>query len=308
MSYALETGESVAKGIKRIAHEQVDKALDELTTTANEPEADRNEAVHDARKRFKKIRALVRLVRDEIGEDVYQHENRAYRDAGRLLAAVRDSYVMVETVDDLLEHFADQVNGAEFVPLREALLVRHQAAKQRVLDDEEKLSEAIARVKAARSRIDDWPIDEDDFDAIEDGLKRVYKRGYKGMANAYDKGTPTAFHEWRKRVKYLWYHIRILAPLWPTLFAELADEVHQLANYLGDHHDLAVLHKRLQEHPMEGVEQDTVDAVIGLSKQRRTQLEAKAKPLGARIYVEKPKVFIERMDAYWSAYEETTTD
>ena len=64
MSYRLELNESLPDGIKRIVKEQIDQALEQLRES---PEG-RNEAVHDARKRFKKIRAVLRLVRDEIGE------------------------------------------------------------------------------------------------------------------------------------------------------------------------------------------------------------------------------------------------
>ena len=60
MSYRLEPQEPLGAGIKRIAREQIDQALEQLTAN---PE-NRDEAVHDARKRFKKIRAALRLVRD----------------------------------------------------------------------------------------------------------------------------------------------------------------------------------------------------------------------------------------------------
>mgnify|MGYP006312215141 CR=1 FL=1 len=63
MSYRLETDEARPIGIKRIALEQVNQALDQLTDMS----ADQDEVVHDVRKRFKKVRAVLRLVRDDIG-------------------------------------------------------------------------------------------------------------------------------------------------------------------------------------------------------------------------------------------------
>jgi hypothetical protein len=54
MSYRLEPAETLSDGIKRIAKEQIDQALEQFWDC---PEG-RNEAVHDARKRFKKIRAV----------------------------------------------------------------------------------------------------------------------------------------------------------------------------------------------------------------------------------------------------------
>src|SRR6201999_1755839 len=48
------------------------------------------EAIHGARKDLKKARAALRLVREELGEDIFKRENVALRDAARLLSASRD--------------------------------------------------------------------------------------------------------------------------------------------------------------------------------------------------------------------------
>ena len=57
MPYRLKANESVSKGIKRIVNEQIEKAVDELAATE---ELGVDEAVHKARQRLKKIRAVVR--------------------------------------------------------------------------------------------------------------------------------------------------------------------------------------------------------------------------------------------------------
>lgn len=75
MSYQLESTEKLSTGLKRIVREQIDDAIHQLTDLPD----GQAEAVHDVRKRFKKIRAVLRLVRDEIGSDVYKRENVFYR-------------------------------------------------------------------------------------------------------------------------------------------------------------------------------------------------------------------------------------
>ena len=64
---------------------------------------DPDEAIHDVRKRCKKIRAVARLVRDEMGSDAYQRYNTYYRDLARRFSDVRDGHVMVKTLDDVTE-------------------------------------------------------------------------------------------------------------------------------------------------------------------------------------------------------------
>ncbi len=73
MSYRLQRSESVIQGVKRIAREQLDKAL---TDIKNE-DMDRHEAVHQVRKRFKKIRGLIRLVRPSF-EKTYRARMRSF--------------------------------------------------------------------------------------------------------------------------------------------------------------------------------------------------------------------------------------
>lgn len=302
MGYRLEGDESFPEGVKRIAREQLDQALAQLTEAE-----DRDEAVHEARKHFKKIRAVLRLVRDEIGEDVYKSENVCYRDAGRRLAAVRDSFVQVETLDAVTAHFAETLAPGAFDRLREALVERHAEIKHRILEEERAADAVVATLKEARGRIDDWPVEHRDVSAFDDGLRRVYKRGRNRLADARDEPTVEALHEWRKRVKYLWYHTRMLQPIWSDPLAELADEIHDLANALGDVHDLAVLRTTVVEEPDVCEDEHGAQHLIGLIDRRRAALQAAAWPLGERIYIEPPDAFVARIAAYWEIWQREGT-
>ena len=57
--------------------------------------------MHEARKDMKKLRALLRLARGELGEEIFGRENACFRDAARELAGTRDADVMLETLDAL---------------------------------------------------------------------------------------------------------------------------------------------------------------------------------------------------------------
>lgn len=301
MSYQLEQDETIATAIKRIATEQIDKALYSLT----ESDDDLGERIHDTRKRFKKIRALLRLVRDDIGKDTYKYENVIYRDAGRELADLRESAVAIETLDMLLDHYEDEIEAGAYDGLRHELVQRHTALQQRYTYKESEYGGPLYRVsftlQHARERITDWPITGEGVEAFHDGLRRVYKRGYKAMATAYNEPTAENFHEWRKRVKYLWYHTRILEMLWPDLMDELADAIHDLANLLGDAHDLADFHDLLTGNPDLSVDEEHQQALLALADRWREDLRAQAYPLGQRIYAEAPDAFMARISAYWQA-------
>lgn len=303
MSYRLEAHEALADGIRRIALEQIDQALDVLVDSETELDS----AIHDARKRFKKVRAVLRLVRGKIGEEVFGRENAAFRDAGRKMSDMRDSAVLLNTLSDLHDRFSDRISPAAF-NTAEVELIRQYGHSHRVYMLEDMQARIITDIRAARDRVATWPIKRDDFDALRGGLKRVYRRGRKRMADAYADPEPEAFHEWRKRVKYLWYHVRILENLWPEVLGALADEVHALSDYLGDAHDLAVLKYTILYQPNLNGNSGAVQQLVTLIDAQRAACHARANPLGARIYQEKPKRFVKRMAGYWSIWQAASVD
>lgn len=160
-------------------------------------------------------------------------------------------------------------------------------------------------MRNVRTRVHDWPIDTDGWDAFDGGIRRFYARGVKRFAKAYEKPSVERFHDRRKRVKYLWYHQRILENVWVPVMDELADEQHRLSDLLGEEHDLAMLRRALRSHADEGDPQG-VEMVRALAKERGAQLRQQAKPLAERLYAEGPSAFVERMHAYWRSWRAET--
>jgi CHAD domain-containing protein len=290
-SYALQHDESLPDGIRRIAIGRIDHALDELRgATDSGPE----EAVHEARKDMKKLRALLRLVRGEVGDKFYRRESLAFRDAGRELAGVRDADVMLATLAALAERYPDEMSAEAAGPLRQALEAhrirtsgggRGQAA-----------GAAVEILEEARKRVPDWPVETDGFAAVEDGLGRIYRQGRRGYRATEKEASVENVHEWRKRVKDLWYHLTILRGSWKPVMNALADEAHELSDRLGDDHDLAVLLEWTDEHAG-----DRPDALDELVARRRGELEGEALGYGRRLYADKPGAFVDRVEGWWRA-------
>src|SRR5665811_762772 len=89
-SFTLGVDEPLSAGLRRLSLDEFDRAIGGLTQGS-----DLDQAVHEARKSMKRLRALLRLIRDTLGENVYRFENDLLRDAGRLIGPVRDSAVLV---------------------------------------------------------------------------------------------------------------------------------------------------------------------------------------------------------------------
>jgi CHAD domain-containing protein len=288
-AFRLEEGEPVPDGVRRIARGRIDHALDELSGRSDSsPE----EAVHEARKDMKKLRALLRLVRGELGDKTYRRESDGFRDTARELAGLRDADVMIATLGALEKRYPEEFPSGAAGGLRQALeahRLRTAAGARGPASDA-----AVAMLRESRKRVPGWPLEHDGFGVLEDGLRRTYRQGRRAWRAAAKDPSSENVHEWRKRVKDLWYHCSLLQESWRPVMKALADEAHELSDRLGDDHDLAVLLAWANEHADGG----ELEAAV---RKRRQELQAEAFAYGARLYADKPGAFTDRVARWWEA-------
>ncbi len=304
MSHQMHAGEPITNGVRRIACLHIDTTLHQLT----DPYFNRDDAVHEGRKMCKRIRAIIRLIRNEIGSGYYQQENGRFRDASRLLAPARDAAVMVETLDSLLTYFDENdpnhpamkfLAEKPLASLRTRLMQRHRQVADEIIYESQAFDACIKMIEAGRAQISQWPIENEGFIVLQKGLKRVYHRGLMRMAEAYADPEPEKFHDWRKRVKYLWHQVETLSSIWPDILEPMAESLHTLSSLLGDDHDLAELQKVIAYDPNLLPETDLQQLLFVLIEHRRQALQSEACFLGERLYAEAPKQFVERQAIYW---------
>lgn len=293
MSFKLRNSETLSKGICRIATEQNESILCFLKERRK---ACQGEAIHDARKSVKKMRALLRLICRDLGLAVFNKENKTYRNIGRELSAARDAVVLARSLEKLQQQYREQTHSSTFTAAKRQIAAGFDSAPHRLGTLGPKIHEKL--VKAGK-RIEAWPLKDLEWEDLYCGIKRTYKLGRQSLTAACKKPNAETLHEWRKRVKDLWYHVRILRLIWPEVLGDLAREVKVLSEYLGEDHDLAMLGETLATKRLD---KEILHLLQSLIKSRRRQLQKAAFDLGSRIYVEKPSAFTRRMEGYWETW------
>ncbi len=114
MARQFEPDKDASDEVRRVASEELAQAVEFLTTK----ELDLDTAVHEARKRIKRLRALLRLVRGELGA-VFDAVNSELRSTARRLASAREAAATLEAIDQLKEELGDRVPEAVFAAARE---------------------------------------------------------------------------------------------------------------------------------------------------------------------------------------------
>jgi len=302
MAYRFKRTETGPDGLRRIVREQIDRALAELDGADGNAALSRAEVVHQVRKRCKKIRGAVRICRPAF-EDTYRHTNALFRDAARLLSGMRDADAMLEAFDALMQRDQDEIDPHHFAEVRVLLDTARPDSGGDGPDVETHIAEFRRRILEARSQLDTWSIDGEGFDAVAGGLARTYSRGRVAMKTARHNPTTESLHEWRKRVKYHWYHCRLLQDIWADHMTQRCSAMSELSDMLGDDHDLAVLRQTIIERGGAVADHDGLDAFIELLDTRRMELQRDAFALGRRAYAEKPKQLRQRFKRYWKVWQ-----
>ncbi len=293
MSFTLDASKPVPVAVREVADEELRSAIAGLSGEAG---LEFDAAAHDARKRCKKMRALLRLVRKDLGKRAYRRDNASLRDAARTLSRVRDAWVLVGALDRLVEQAGEELSADSVAGLR-SLLAKDHRDLHAELAEGGAAGEAIAELERVAARVPQWPLHDRGWGTLGGGIEQVFRDGRTAMAAAYREGTVEHFHEWRKQVKYLRYQLGLLREAWPDVLDAMEGTADELGELLGEDHDLAVLRERvLSEHATS----DAVEEILlALIDRRRKELLERARPLGQRLYADKPSLFADRLGRLW---------
>jgi CHAD domain-containing protein len=263
----------------------------------------RDDAIHEARKGIKKTRALLRLVRPELG-DVYASESARLRDAGQKLSRLRDLGALITTFDRLKKERAKTLGNVSLTAIRHTLVLdkKHVEAE---LGIPELMHGLAASFGVKPGSVRRWPLETDGFAALEPGLKTTFRAGRKAFGALKKHGSRERFHEWRKRVKDHWYHVRLLENLWTDVLKGYEQTLKELEDALGEDLNLAIL----RDHVLSGSglkgERRGVNRVVKAIDESRKELRERALAIGRRVYAEKPRQFTRQMGQLWDAWRES---
>jgi len=292
--FRFKRGEPVPRAIRRIVTQQLGFAADQLRNAAP---AARDEAVHEARKSIKKVRAILRLMSGELGP-LAGAGNTLLRDLARRLSALRDAAVLVETLDGLKDHLADDVDPRLLAKIR-ARLSRDRARATRGPAAEQLQATIAFALERASERVRAWPLRTTGFAALAPGLERAFHRSRKALAHARKDPAAVVFHEWRKRVKDHWYHLRLLEGTWTEATRSYERSLKELETCLGDDHNLVILRDRLAALGSAPEPAGLLTAVDN----RQKQLRDRALHLGERLYAPKPSEFVGHAEELWDSWQ-----
>jgi CHAD domain-containing protein len=290
MAYRLKRKKRLTPEIRRVARKEIQRAIEHLR---KQNASNGGEFVHEARKNLKKERALVRLIRENLGNKRYKKENGSLRNIAQGLSPRRDAEVLLNTLRKFRSAHGMNSLTPALIKLRKTFVKQEKSASRQVSRSGKKLDKEL---KAARRRVKDWRLGKIKKTDLWAGIHTAYKRGRKAFMTAREESSPENLHEWRKRVKDLGYHFDVIECFCSKELKGVAEDLSKLGDHLGDDHDLVMLGMAARSDSLTEQEINEISKSIVAS---RKSLQKAAFKLGEAVYAEKPKEFLERLRKCW---------
>jgi len=298
MAFRLKRSEALPDGVRRIVREEIDAAVSEL----REAEVDVQKAVHQVRKRCKRLRGLLRLVQPALGKR-YAIENKRFRNAGRELSELRDA-------DALREAFNSLQQCCKHGKARKTLFAMMDVVERRRAEcslEKSVIAVTLQNVNEllvdSMNELEVWKFSRSGWRGLEDGLHASYASGRKALTTvATAIPSDTELHQLRKRVKDHWYHMRLLEGAWPVVMEARSREIKTLTELLGHDQDLVMVQHVIEESPAIIDAADLNEVLARVISHRRNELQTSAIRLAHRVYAEDADALVARLRVYWKVW------
>jgi len=283
MPYRFRRKETVSDGFRRITNEQTAAIVSALADGAEDP-ADR---VHDARRRLKRLRALLELVGSQMDDDLVTREQIAYRNLSRKLGLARDADVALETFDELAIEVIGPIDA-----MRDLLVTASQRQRKRTLSAD-KLAALAAQIRVCSHTLVKQKIADDGWDSIALTMGHSYQKARDAYRAKADK--QEAMHDWRKFTKTLMYQLTLIRKAAPKPISKLIPQLARLAELLGHFQDLHVLQRILSEHAAHGLQMAKFPTLEAIIEKHRKRALKRAQKLGKKVFAIRPKDFANQL-------------
>ncbi len=294
MAYRLKLKEPLAKGVRRIAGEQLGNAAARL-----QGDADLETGVHEARKSLKRTRALLRLIRPGLGDAGFRKANARLRDIARGLSAARDRDVVRAHLNGLLKAKPALAKAARHLL---AVLDAAHTTTNGSGAPTRNVAQALREIDAMRREIGAIVLNPATFETIVAGLTKSHRAGRKALARALESpGEEEALHELRKAAQAYWRQMILVQQAWPEAFLARAAAAKLVADLLGQDHDIALLEGVLAGPEAQALTATEHRALARYCAVRHGELRSEALPKAQLLFIEQSGQLGVRISELWNA-------
>ena len=291
MAYRFRLREELGAGARRIIGEQLERAVEDFASL------DPDSAIHKARRRLKKARAVLRFIRPGVPDKGYKQWNADLRDVGMLFSNERDLFVIAKVAEDLAERAPARNSKAALQTLQGLAAAAQMDPKHEMRDAI--IKAGVLRLQAAVQMLTSLPCDDLQIAHLAEGFGESQRASRQTYKHAFETGDDEAFHEWRKSVQRHWRQCLLLNGVWPDFYHARAAVAEKVAGLLGADHDLSILKHFAASHIDKGLTAKQAEVLFALAQERQDELRAQAQIAGQALNAAKPDGLARETEIYW---------
>lgn len=299
MSFEIRPDKRVDNELRRLARKELREARARLGS-GHPPQS---EAVHEARKSLKKVRAIVRLLDADNGKGLDRTE-RQLKKAAHTLSRVRDADAMIETVGKLRRKKPRLFDPHTTHQLR-AWIAKHRRNVRADAARDEVWTSIDRRLRSMRRKAKHWRPSHRAFGAVSRGIAGSLRRGRKALRRATKRRRADDFHRWRKELKSLWYDLRLLESAAPRIARDVRT-LHKAETLLGDDHNVVILCTALSDDGT-FASGPLVRRIKAAADEYHSDARRKAVAAARHIYTRKPRRYMRDLKRAWKNWRHGVT-
>ena len=201
--------------------------------------------VHEIRKSFKRINALLRIFPESLKQEVLAFR-QPMKSMARRLTQARETTVN-------LQFFETMCTEKQCFVLKEAKDLKAQLAKEnfeclKELSEGESVFDVIyQQMQTGRHEfLEKLPEKNFEIDIAAE-LELSFQKSYELFKLVSKEYHPVEFHELRKRMKILWYQFEFVHPGQTEVPGTLSEKLHNITDRLGDDHDWYIFLQEIED-------------------------------------------------------------
>ena len=270
----------------KIALAQVNEAI----RLAASKERNAPDSVHELRRISKRLRSLWRLVPPFAAEkNLSKEADKSLRAAARLLSRHRDAHIVRKTLRRIERNAKTDSERKAIGRIIEALktLISQKVAPRLPDIRWGKIS------KTLQQEAERWKtLQEQGENDWREGVVQTYRKGRRLASRAFADNRPETFHSWRKGVKYLAIQLDALSENGLKVDSKLRKKIAQLAERLGNYHDLDNVRQMVRKHLETAADFRTVQCFYQVILRMESRAIRRFQKDYKDVFAYKPKTFV----------------
>ncbi|MDQ1326326.1 MAG: hypothetical protein QG564_1451 [Campylobacterota bacterium] len=232
--------------------------MEHIIALCDDKTLSQDKAIHQIRRRFKKLRALAHLMENDLPKSFFKKQNRIFKECAHSFSAARDQKVLGDMYHKIVQKY--NLDEQTYNQILQAIRSSKPPldANQSFLNIKKRLQENLKTVKY-------YKLKKNTKAHFLSCLKKTHQKTDKLRKIAIDKKIDSYFHEWRKWLNYYGYQLSLIDK---NRFQTRAKDLKALAHILGDIHDITVFKEFLRtlNNPLSKEFETFLDEEQGLLK------------------------------------------